>query len=1096
MDPPPSAAAQSQSQSLTVDPSSVPEAGTYDFTLTPSGFTASNINLAVCNTGDPSVEWGQATLLQYCGGFGQRQDALSGAFTIEDVEVGQDGVTFILLELAADGEYAIATVNVEGSGSAAAQSQSLTVDPSSVPEAGTYDFTLTPSGFTASNINLVVCNTGDPSVEWGGATLLQYCGGFGQRQDALSGAFTIEGVEVGQDGVTFILLELAADGEGAIATVNVDGRVSGRFVDPTGGPVPSGDYVLTPDGHTLYPLSVDPQTGTFTSPEVATGQYTIAYGNLGTGFLNNNAAATVEVVAGQTTDAGTIELQRSGAIGGTVSDSSAQGLGGIIVKGMVLSQSSSLSMPPSPFVPNGVTEFTATTSNDGTYSAHSLVPDEEWKITFSDPTGTYPDQSYADPTVAENRYSQFTAIATVSEHSCAIRADQSIVCWGRNDYGQADAPIGQFTTISVASLHSCAIRADQSIVCWGRNDYGQADAPIGQFTAISAIGSYSCAIRVDQTVACWGYNGDGQADAPAGQYTAISGGGRHSCAINTDNVVVCWGANEYGQTDAPAGQHTAVAAGRNYTCAIKADQSVVCWGANENGQTDAPAGQFTAIAAYGPHSCAIKADQSVACWPYTSVGLVEASDGPYTAIAVGFSYVCALRADQTIDCRRFEPLGPADVPGDQYAAIAVGTFHSCAIKTDQSIECWGTNRNGQTIAPTGQYIDVGVGLRHSCALRVDQTVACWGYNGDGRANAPAGQYTAISVGSGHSCALGVDRNVACWGYNGEGRADAPAGQYTAVSAGERHSCAINTDKVAVCWGDNSREQTDVPAGQYTAVAAGSHHTCAIHVDRTAECWGSLLGLFSLYPPDGQYTAIETSAFHSCAFRPDQTISCWGMFSNFNWEDVPDGQYTSVSIASSYACATRADQTAVCWEAETVVPPNPAVEFLTGIFSPIAVGSGETVTIDWQMVSEDTARDTTPEDDAAGDEAPPAERCFAVHKFGAQPVDVAKTAGGDTVLAQLSWGFHESIGCYLTLDEAALAVLRAAPAPLGFPAGDPGAAQQCSEIHKFGAQPVDVAKSADRQTVLAQVRWGFHQSIGCFLALDTASTAALRAAHTQ
>ena len=122
----------------------------------------------------------------------------------------------------------------------------------------------------------------------------------------------------------------------------------------------------------------------------------------------------------------------------------------------------------------------------------------------------------------------------------------------------------------------------------------------------------------------------------------------------------------------------------------------------------------------------------------------------------------------------------------------------------------------------------------------------------------------------------------------------------------------------------------------------------------------------------------------------------------------------------------------------------------------------------------------------------AAQCFAVHKFGAQPVDVAKAADRETVLAQLNWGFHESIGCYLTLDEVALAVLRAAPAPQGFPAGDPSAAQQCSEIHKFGAQPVDVAKIAGSQTVLAQVRWGFHESIGCFLALDAASTAVLRA----
>ncbi len=60
----------------------------------------------------------------------------------------------------------------------------------------------------------------------------------------------------------------------------------------------------------------------------------------------------------------------------------------------------------------------------------------------------------------------------------------------------------------------------------------------------------------------------------------------------------------------------------------------------------------------------------------------------------------------------------------------------------------------------------------------------------------------------------------------------------------------------------------------------------------------------------------------------------------------------------------------------------------------------------------------------GPEPSAAERCFQHHKFGAQPVDVAKSSDGQTVLAQVSWGYHETIGCYLTLDDEALATLRA------------------------------------------------------------------------
>ena len=122
----------------------------------------------------------------------------------------------------------------------------------------------------------------------------------------------------------------------------------------------------------------------------------------------------------------------------------------------------------------------------------------------------------------------------------------------------------------------------------------------------------------------------------------------------------------------------------------------------------------------------------------------------------------------------------------------------------------------------------------------------------------------------------------------------------------------------------------------------------------------------------------------------------------------------------------------------------------------------------------------------------AQRCFEHHKFGAQPVDVAKAADGQTVLAQTSWNWHDAIGCYLTLDDSALAVLRAAPAPQSLPDAETETSMQCFEHHQFGQRPVDVAKTADRQTVLARLSWGFHDTIGCYLVLDDTALATLRA----
>ena len=125
----------------------------------------------------------------------------------------------------------------------------------------------------------------------------------------------------------------------------------------------------------------------------------------------------------------------------------------------------------------------------------------------------------------------------------------------------------------------------------------------------------------------------------------------------------------------------------------------------------------------------------------------------------------------------------------------------------------------------------------------------------------------------------------------------------------------------------------------------------------------------------------------------------------------------------------------------------------------------------------------------------AQGCFEHHRFGALPVDVAKTADGRTVLAQTSWNWHDSIGCFLTLDQEALAVLRAAPPPQSLPVASTDASKRCFGHHRFGERPVDVAKSSDGQTVIARLSWGYHDSIGCYLVLDDTALANLRAAGT-
>ena len=73
---------------------------------------------------------------------------------------------------------------------------------------------------------------------------------------------------------------------------------------------------------------------------------------------------------------------------------------------------------------------------------------------------------------------------------------------------------GEFIAVSGGHGHSCGLRTDSTVACWGTNDYGQTDAPAGTFSAVSAGHGHSCGLRTDSTITCWGWNDEGQVDAP------------------------------------------------------------------------------------------------------------------------------------------------------------------------------------------------------------------------------------------------------------------------------------------------------------------------------------------------------------------------------------------------------------------------------------------------------------------------------------------------------------------------------------------------------------------------------------------------------
>jgi regulator of chromosome condensation (RCC1) repeat-containing protein len=171
-----------------------------------------------------------------------------------------------------------------------------------------------------------------------------------------------------------------------------------------------------------------------------------------------------------------------------------------------------------------------------------------------------------------------TAASFRHRHACAI-AGGALTCWGDNERGQLGdgtskgrasptrvAVRGRFTQLALGWGHTCALRSDAKVFCWGGGH--PKPAPIAlpaDVVELTAGGQHSCARRRDGSVWCWG----------SGHYGQLGDGTRADRALPV---------RVRGLDDA-----TSVAAGLYHTCATRADGAAWCWGNGAGGEYGAAA---------------------------------------------------------------------------------------------------------------------------------------------------------------------------------------------------------------------------------------------------------------------------------------------------------------------------------------------------------------------------------------------------------------------------------------------------------------------------------------------------------------------------
>ncbi len=525
-----------------------------------------------------------------------------------------------------------------------------------------------------------------------------------------------------------------------------------------------------------------------------------------------------------------------------------------------------------------------------------------------------------------------------------------------------DLPAGDWASVASGDRHTCGIKLDGTLWCWGANTHGQ--------LGIDAVDAED-PIQPEAAV---------PTQVGAETWSVVAAGFDHTCALDTSGGLWCWGNNDGGQlgiggfdarnrpTRVGTGRWTQLVAARSATCAIDDARQLWCWGDNTWGNlgrdetvqrwlempTQVAGTDWESITLAYEHACGIRAGNQLWCWGDNFYGQLADPNAPSSS-------------------------SPRQATG-AWSDVAVGDYFTCAIRADGALRCWGYNSSGQlgngttTESKLGvtvganvlDWVDVTAGRENACASRRDGTLACWGDNSRGQiasdtigavASNPvpissrASGWDRVAVGTAHLCLIDGRHHLWCVGRAADGQLgrDTPSrlvprqvpGTWSTVRAAGRSTCALDTTGEVSCWGDNDFDQLgdgtaqdqQAPAplftpGPWDDVMVGAVTACARR-GAARWCWG--------YGYDGEFGNGKRESFaipyeiqdghwpqaattHMCGVDQGR-LWCWG--TNGSGQAgaggdpqvdpvmMPDSTWTRVGVGTSHSCGIKLGAV-FCW----------------------------------------------------------------------------------------------------------------------------------------------------------------------------------------